>query len=435
MDLTEAVAEAFAARDPAELARLFALGANPAARDEDGVPFLLFAAETGDVELVRTFLDAGLPVDADCGYERGTTALICAVQEGHRPLAEFLLTCGADPNRVERGDIEPGTALTLAMELPDAAPVVAILLDGGADPNLARPDGWTPLMLAASYGREAVVRQLLEAGADLNASAHGGQLNALGAARHGQRETVVQLLLDHGAVEPVDPNVAHLKRSQTELDKWLAAHPRGVLPALTEPGDGAEVDACAGRLAGIVDKIVAWFATNAPPAAARLEAARGGANSTEIASVEATIGVRLPAEFRAYLRLFGGVDGLDIAEYDGLSMRGALRTWQGLEELRTEGTFAAWAPRAVEADNGYVRFTWWHPGWLPFAQDGGGNLFCIDLDPAESGAFGQVISWEIHAGPAGPVLPSIEDYLRRYLDRLRAGEYHFNPATGYRDGG
>ncbi|WP_171165916.1 ankyrin repeat domain-containing protein [Streptomyces sp. I05A-00742] len=430
MDPTSALAQAIAARDAGALVRLFAEGLDPASRDEDGSPFLLSAADSGEIALVRAFLDAGLHVDTGCGHERGTTALICAVQEGHWRLAEFLLARGADPNVVERGGIEPGTALTLAMDFPDPASVVAILLDAGADPNLARPDGWTPLVLAAFHGHESVVRRLLEAGADLNAGAHDGGLNALSAARHGRREDMVRLLLDRGATEAVDPDVVRLTRSRTDLDEWPAAHPRGVLPGPSTLGDDAEVDACAGRLAGIVDDIVAWFAVNAPPVASRLEAARGGADPAEITTAEAALGVRLPAGFRAYLRLFGGADGLDIAEYDGLSLRDALSRWQGLEKLRTGGVFAASVPKDAEADNGYVRFAWWHPGWLPFAQDGGGNLFCIDLDPAERGTVGQVISWEVHAGPAGPVLPSIEDYLRRYLDRLRAGTYRFDPGAG-----
>jgi hypothetical protein len=76
--------------------------------------------------------------------------------------------------------------------------------------------------------------------------------------------------------------------------------------------------------------------------------------------------------------------------------------WRMLERLRAEGTFATWPPREATPDNGFVQFTWWHPGWLPLAMDSAGNLYCIDLAPAERGTIGQVISWEKHAGPTGP---------------------------------
>jgi len=430
VDFSPALAEAIAARDATALADLFAAGADPASADEDD-SFLLVAASTGDVELVRAFLDAGLPVDTENRY--GTTALIAAALDGHLPLAEFLLARGADPDRAQFGSSESGTALTWAIGGPDAVAWVEALLAAGADPNLPRLDGWTPLMLAASFGPEALVRRLLDADADVLADARDGELNALGAARYRNHEEIIQLLLERGAVEPVEPGARQLPAALAELEQWRAAHPPGP-PSEPGPGD-AEVDAAAERLAGVVDDIVAWFAEHAPPAASWIEAARGGADAAGIAAAEAAIGARLPASVRAYLRLFGATAGIGIAEYDGLSLDRALDHWRMLEKLRAEGTFAAWPPRETTPGNGFVQFTWWHPGWLPFAMDGAGNLFCIDLAPAERGTVGQVISWEKHAGPTGPIRPTIEDYLRRYLDRMREGEYDFNPATGFAYGG
>ena len=183
--------------------------------------------------------------------------------------------------------------------------------------------------------------------------------------------------------EPVEPGARQLPAALAELEQWRAAHPPGP-PSEPAPGD-AEVDAAAGRLAGVVDDIVAWFAEHAPPAATWIEAARGGADAAGIAAAEAALGVRLPASVRAYLRLFGATAGIGIAEYEGLSLDRALHHWRMLEELRAEGAFATWPPRETTPGNGFVQFTWWHPGWLPFAMDSAGNLFCIDLAPAQRG--------------------------------------------------
>lgn len=35
---------------------------------------------------------------------------------------------------------------------------------------------------------------------------------------------------------------------------------------------------------------------------------------------------------------------------------------------------------------------WWRLGWIPFCGDGGGDHLCVDLDPADGGTVGQVIS-------------------------------------------
>ena len=53
--------------------------------------------------------------------------------------------------------------------------VVRVLLEAGADKNVARQDGATALMAAAQNGHWEVVRVLLDAGADKNAESKTGQ--------------------------------------------------------------------------------------------------------------------------------------------------------------------------------------------------------------------------------------------------------------------
>ena len=35
---------------------------------------------------------------------------------------------------------------------------------------------------------------------------------------------------------------------------------------------------------------------------------------------------------------------------------------------------------------------WWRLPWIPFCGDGGGNHLCVDMEPAEGGINGQVIT-------------------------------------------
>jgi ankyrin repeat protein len=62
---------------------------------------------------------------------------------------------------------------------------VAVLLDAGANPNLANRDGLTPLMYAAGQGRLELVRLLLAHGADVTAKALDGKHGLAGCDRGG----------------------------------------------------------------------------------------------------------------------------------------------------------------------------------------------------------------------------------------------------------
>ncbi|MFG1960030.1 ankyrin repeat domain-containing protein [Nonomuraea sp. NPDC049028] len=376
-DPAAAVLDAVARGDSAALIRLFAQNVDPAVSGEFHL-VAYDAADTGQIDLVRPFLDAGLPVDAEVSSS-GWTPLMCAVGARSLPLVEFLISAGADVNRAGRG-AEAATVLTLALELAESQAIVSALLRAGADPNLSRPDGWTPLMLAALEGDVEVIQALVAAGADVLASKDDGKVTAAGVADREGHSDAVRVLRELGAADPVD--------------------------------------LCAARLTRLVSEISAWLAEHARPDHASLVKARGAADPAAVAELQAAIGEPLPADFLAYLRLFGGHGGLPYYEYEGMSVEQMLSRWRSLKELHDQGIFDDLEPRELDPVEGYVRYVWWHPGWIPFAEDSGGNLFCIDLAPDDIGRRGQVIQWEIHGGPFGPQAQSFEDHLRGHHDVL-----------------
>jgi ankyrin repeat protein len=139
---------------PAMVALLLELGADPAARDGDGVPAAVYAAAP-DVD--RTVIETL--------NRYGGIDLFGALALGDERTAAELLR--ASPRALEpRG--ESAGALHMLAKRGDAR-AVRWLIDHGADPN-GRWAHWdadvTPLHLAAAQGHEAVVRALLDAGAD-----------------------------------------------------------------------------------------------------------------------------------------------------------------------------------------------------------------------------------------------------------------------------
>lgn len=167
-------------------------GADKNARDEQGVPALSRAAEQGETDRVRFFLEKGADVNAK--DHEGETALMKAALKGRLETVRVLLDSGANP----RGD---GTALRMAAS-GGHHDVVKLLLDRGADVNARDQEGLTALIKAAWGSHPEVVRLLLDKGADVNTKDNYGWTALTWAVdlRYGEPDLdLVKLLKDRGA--------------------------------------------------------------------------------------------------------------------------------------------------------------------------------------------------------------------------------------------
>jgi ankyrin repeat protein len=234
-----------------------------------GLTPLVFAVRVNDLESVRTLLEAGADVNQVTNY--GWSPLLVATQNRYYQLASFLLDHGADPNLANKGawtplyiaidnrNIEGGdyplrkadmdsfefieklidkganvnhrvkestwyrtvftsqwvlesgaTAFWRAAQSSDLA-VMNLLLEHGADPNIATTHGVTPLQVAAGIGwvegvtyewskqaNAETVKMLLKLGNDPNAQAETGRAALHGAGHKGATE-IIQILVDAGA--------------------------------------------------------------------------------------------------------------------------------------------------------------------------------------------------------------------------------------------
>ena len=111
----------------------------------------LRAARSGDLEVVRLFVEAGMSVDAR--DNAGRTALHSAAREGHLEVVDFLVGAGlAVDTRAEYGV----TALHLAAFRGHLA-VVRVLVDAGASLTATNNKGRTPREAARRKGHTAIV--------------------------------------------------------------------------------------------------------------------------------------------------------------------------------------------------------------------------------------------------------------------------------------
>jgi cell wall assembly regulator SMI1 len=140
-----------------------------------------------------------------------------------------------------------------------------------------------------------------------------------------------------------------------------------------------------------------WLAGCAPHVARQL---RGPAGDADIVALQARLGLPLPAQV---LSLYGA--------HDGQERTVGLGAVYGLEFLSVNEVGDAWNEWRLVRDDpqydpndfdpyeqvfvpGVVRKAYTTPGWVPlFRLPGGNDYFGVDLNPAESGAYGQVINF------------------------------------------
>lgn len=114
---------------------------------------------------LQQYLDTNKNVNVDDKDENGTTALMCASENGRVAAVRALLAAGADPCA---SDTDGWTSLAFAARGGHLS-VVKELFDAGVLVDSRDCGGWTPLMWASYKGHEDVVALLLEKGADVHA--------------------------------------------------------------------------------------------------------------------------------------------------------------------------------------------------------------------------------------------------------------------------
>jgi len=126
----------------------------------DGETLLTQAIRVGKVESVEALLQGG--ADPDLANARGDTAVHLAAFEGDPEVLAAVLENGGD---VDAKNTKTGATALMQALLSRDADQYAVLLDAGADPNLADKNGDAPLHVAARTNHGAAILRLLEKGA------------------------------------------------------------------------------------------------------------------------------------------------------------------------------------------------------------------------------------------------------------------------------
>lgn len=169
-----------------------AMDTSKAFPDDTRAAELAAAAARGDNAQVAGLVRQG--ADPNAAGDKGVNPLQFALLAQNRDGMRALLEVGADPNRPGLGG---ATAMHMAA-VADDPEYLRLLLDHGGDPNARHGQtGATPLAGAAGPRTDAQFRMLLEAGADPDLADRGGN-TALHAAAMINAGAHVRLLLERG---------------------------------------------------------------------------------------------------------------------------------------------------------------------------------------------------------------------------------------------
>lgn len=184
--------------DTAAVLDLLATGADINSRDAAGRTAVMAATHGNQVETVRVLIAAG--ADINLQDNRLDNPFLYAGAEGLLEILRLTIAAGANPKLTNRFG---GTALIPAAERGPVAVVAELLDHTDVDVNHVNNLGWTALLEAIILGdggseRTAVVRLLIEAGADVNL-ADGQGVTPLAHARQRGYEAIIELLQEAGA--------------------------------------------------------------------------------------------------------------------------------------------------------------------------------------------------------------------------------------------
>ena len=151
-----------------------------------------------------------------------------------------------------------------------------------------------------------------------------------------------------------------------------------------------------------------------------------GASVQALIQLEQDLNMILPEDFKLWYLAHNG-DAPEqqfylLAGHDWLSVDEMREQWQALcavysaDDLADEGF--------TDNDDG-VRPVIWSRRWLPFAEDNGYYLL-LDLDPAPTGTYGQILQLSGDGDPVSIQAASIRQWLDDYVTGLEQGLWVFS---------
>lgn len=146
-----------------------------------------------------------------------------------------------------------------------------------------------------------------------------------------------------------------------------------------------------------------------------------GVTDVEVEDLERLINVKLPIDFVEFYKIHNGqaAGSAGIIEREELlSFERIKDEWQVWKDLLDSKDFEDNnGPYTSTPDNG-IKNDWWNALWIPITYDGSGNHYCLDLDPANQGNYGQIIRMWHDDAQRSLAANSFKEWITDYKNKL-----------------
>ena len=233
----------------------------PNSADPDGETYLHNAVRMGcSAKAFQAIIDHGADVNAINKWNQ--TALALASMEKNIDAINILLNAGADPNIA---DADGNTCLHEAIRTDCSKELLQSIIDHYADVNVVNNEGVTVLLLACEVGQSETVEVLIRAAGDASTADRNGD-TCLHILLHREYNHVTfQMLLDHGV--PINTaNRNHqtphmLASNQGNIDAMCALLNAGADPISCDADDNSNIhqtdDTCSNNVS--LQTIIQWL--------------------------------------------------------------------------------------------------------------------------------------------------------------------------------
>ncbi|WP_010605276.1 SMI1/KNR4 family protein [Pseudoalteromonas maricaloris] len=165
------------------------------------------------------------------------------------------------------------------------------------------------------------------------------------------------------------------------------------------------------------ERIIKWLEKNAPSIK---EAIQPPASQELIEKVQSLVGLELPDDFKRLYATSNGISPDARANlFFGMTFIPLERVCEHLEAINSRDSdfYLIHADRGIKSE--YRLST----SRIPFADDFGTSLLCIDLNPDENGTLGQVVFIDYNMDTGLLLASSITELVQQFAEALEAGKY------------